>query len=341
MKKYSVEEFLEKGLPIIDVRSPNEYNKGHIPYSHNLPLFTDEERVEVGTTYKKKGKEEAIHLGLEIVGPKLRILVQNALLITDGRKQVCIHCFRGGMRSQSVAWLLELAGWEVFLLEGGYKAFRSWILERFSVSYPFVVLGGLTGSGKTEILASLADQGESVIDLEGHARHKGSAFGGLGQEEQPSQPHFENLVGIDLWKKRHNKCIWIEDESRAVGKNMIPEGIWNQMRSAIVLFVERSIEERVHHLSIGYGGFSIEELQQSAERIRKRFGPDRTQELLLCISEGRIEEAIAMVLLYYDKGYQYGLSKRDNQKTIFLSVQGHTHQSAAQKIRKWRDSVHV
>ena len=332
MKWLDVEEFLSTSSVIIDVRSPIEFAKGHIPRAHNVPLFSDDERAEIGTLYKRKGKQEAIDLGLELVGPKMIHLVRSVRRIAKGSTEISLHCFRGGMRSQSMAWLLQQCGFHVSLLNGGYKAFRSWAIVQFSRSYPLIVLGGLTGSAKTEILHEIQRKGEAVLDLEGYANHKGSAFGALGCAQQPTQAQFENQLGVELFVHRRAKRIWIEDESRTIGRRAIPESFWSQIRSSTVLFLERTMSDRLDHLIVGYGDFSSEDLSLCAEKIRKRFGPDRTQVLLRLIEEDKLREAVELVLTYYDKGYMHGLSKRGQSLVQHISVQGGSHDEIAVEL---------
>ena len=186
-------EFLEKAetIPVLDLRSPGEYEDGHITGAINMPLFDDDERAKVGTKYKQVSKEEAMLLGLDIVGPKMSDMVRKAMsLAVNG--EICLYCWRGGMRSGSVAWLLSTAGLKVTRLVKGYKAYRHHIREAFSQDVNLIVIGGMTGSGKTDILLEMLEQGHQVLDLEGYANHKGSAFGMLGQEKQPSSEQFEN-----------------------------------------------------------------------------------------------------------------------------------------------------
>ena len=335
MKWVDVEDFLIQKTLIFDVRSPIEFDKGHIPGARNLPLFFDEERARIGKMYKEKGKQDALDLGLEIVGPKMAKIVRTVREQVAGENRIYIHCFRGGMRSQSVAWLLELCGFQVTLLRGGYKAFRAWITAQFSKSYPLVVLGGLTGSAKTEILHAIQAKGESVLDLEGLANHKGSAFGALGCEAQPTQVQFENRLGVALFERMGAQRIWVEDESRTIGQRFIPHHFWPQMRSTTVLFVERTMDDRLDHLMCGYGSFSSKELQVCAEKIRKRFGPDRTKTLLLLIEKGELRDAMRLVLQYYDKGYLHGLSKRESSYIHRVSVIGLNHAQAANDVMKY------
>ena len=176
MQQVSVSEHFLKDRPVIDVRSPIEFDHGRIPHAINLPLFTDEERRIVGTCYKKSGKRPAIEKGLELIAfPRILQEIRNLKLPPS----ITLYCARGGMRSASMAWLLELLGYEVLTIDGGYKSFRKWVHEQFFCSYNLRVLGGETGSGKTKLLQCLESVGEKIIDLEGLAHHRGSVFGGL------------------------------------------------------------------------------------------------------------------------------------------------------------------
>jgi len=197
----SVDDFLKEAahLPVIDVRSPGEYDHAHIPHAINIPLFDNEERAKVGTRYKQVGKDSAVLLGLELVGPKLADFVKKARRLNLTGQEVLVHCWRGGMRSGSFAWLLNTAGIKARTLEGGYKAYRSQVLAAFAEPAR-MIYGGKTGSGKTEILHELAKQGEQVIDLEALANHKGSSYGAIGQEPQPSSEQFENKL-FAVWRK--------------------------------------------------------------------------------------------------------------------------------------------
>jgi len=332
MKWLDVDDFISKKTFVIDVRSPIEFDKGHIPSAWNLPLFSDEERARIGTTYKQESKQEAIDLGLEIVGPKMATLVRKIREKAAGETDIYMYCFRGGMRSQSLAWLLEICGFHVNLLQDGYKAFRAWATEQCSKPYPLVVLGGLTGSAKTEILHAIQSRGESVIDLERFANHKGSAFGALGCTEQPTQVQFENRLGVALFELTDAQRIWVEDESRTIGHRIIPLHFWSQMRKTTVLFLERTIEDRLDHLISGYGAFPLEELCLCAEKIRKRFGPERTKELLFLIEQGSLRTAMMLVLKYYDKGYLHGLNKREVSDVYRVPVLGLNHEQVANDV---------
>ncbi|MEM1122557.1 MAG: tRNA 2-selenouridine(34) synthase MnmH, partial [Bacteroidota bacterium] len=234
VKKIDIADLLtlDKKLPLFDVRSPAEFAKGHIPDAVNLPLFTNEERGIVGTIYKKENPRKAMLQGLEFVGPKMRWLIEAVEKVTTN-KQIAVHCWRGGKRSGSVAWLLGMAGLEVHTINGGYKAYRTHILNTFfEQKLNLVVLGGKTGCGKTKILKAIRAAGEQVIDLEGLANHKGSAFGFIGEPCPPTVEQFENNLFHQFSQLDLDRRIWVENESKRIGKVLIPQGFWEQMKAA-------------------------------------------------------------------------------------------------------------
>lgn len=308
----NTDQFLElsKTHLVLDVRTPAEFVKGNIPEAINLPLFTNEERTTVGTIYKQQGKEPAILKGLEIVGPKMKRLIEDVQQLSNNNKTILMHCWRGGMRSGSVAWLLELYGYKVYTLKGGYKFFRKFVLSTFNKRYNYLVLGGHTGSGKTLILKKLADYGEQIIDLENLAHHKGSSFGSIGEAQQPTQEQFENKLAVQLYQQDSQKTTWIEDESRLVGCNIIPSGIWEQMRTARLAYIDIPFAERANYLVQEYGAFDMESLEKSVTRIAKRLGGQQTKKALEALQTKDIKTACEICLVYYDKSYDYGLSQR-------------------------------
>lgn len=320
LHKLSPKEFLErsKAVPVVDVRSPKEFSQGHIPGAVSMPLFDDDERAVVGTTYTRIGKDEALLKGLEIVGPKMKDFVMQAKALALGN-EILVHCWRGGMRSGAMAWLFRFSGFKALVLEGGYKAYRHYIREALSMGPPIKILGGMTGSGKTEILHHLADLGEQVLDLEGLANHKGSAFGGLGQQEQPTTEQFENNLAEKWLAFDPALPVWVEDESRSIGRVIIPDPFLAQMANAQVLFIEVPFETRVNRLFEEYGGFDPQELAVLVSKISKRLGSDVAKAASDDLLSGNIKSAVARVLKYYDKTYQYGISKRDKSKVTFLS----------------------
>jgi tRNA 2-selenouridine synthase len=333
-RKIDIKPFLQKAenIPVVDVRTPAEYKQGHIPIAHNIPLFTDRERKSVGISYKQEGKREALMKGLDIAGPKMTSYVRKAQKIARNQ-QLLVHCWRGGMRSESMAWLFETAGMECHLLEGGYKSFRQYVLSSFSHDLHCIVVGGLTGAGKTAVLKSLAEQGEQILDLEGLAHHKGSAFGNLGEKEQPSTEHFENKICWELLQMDRERTIWIEDESRSIGRNILPAGIFNQIRSSPVIFLDVPRAERVDRLVKDYAGFSADELGEGIRKISKRLGGSITQKAIQSLNSGDYRLTAEMMLRYYDKTYLYGLGERDPHSVFRLSViNAHDTASVAGKI---------
>jgi tRNA 2-selenouridine synthase len=315
MTRVTIADFVEKinQSVCIDVRSPLEYNHAHMPSAINLPLFTDEERKIVGTAYKQQSREIAIKIGLDIFGPKMRTIVEQVEAIAKDDKTVYVYCARGGMRSAAISWLLNLYGFKITTLVGGYKAFRNWTLQQFNVQYDIKILGGYTGSGKTKLL-QLKD---NFVDLEGLAHHKGSAFGNIGLPVQPSQEMFENKLAMALHiANKNSNPIWLEDESQRIGLNNLPKGLWLQMRTAEVDNVTISFAERLNNIVMEYGVLPKDQLQAAIERIQKRLGGLETKNALQHLADNDIEKCFAILLHYYDKQYQKGLDKRKEQPKI-------------------------
>lgn len=308
-----------KGV-ILDVRSTGEYTNGHIPGSVSFPLFTDEERAKVGTLYKQTGKNEAMLTGLEIVGPKLRSFVEKAYEISQG-KPVFIHCWRGGMRSSSMAVLLQTSGLTCHLLKGGYKAYRNYILAEFEKPLPLKVIGGKTGSGKTQVLHALRNLGQQVIDMEAIAHHKGSAFGKIGEMPQPSSEQFGNNLFEILKHLDSSKTIWLEDESQTIGKVFIPTEFYRNYRKSPLFVLDIPFEQRVEYLERIYGGYPVDEIIEAFIRIKKKLGGQHLNAALQSIASGDIREAVRIALKYYDKTYLYGLEHKDTSQICYLTFE--------------------
>ena len=235
-------------------------------------------------------------------------------------KSLLTYCWRGGMRSEAMAWLFSMGGLTPLLLEGGYKAYRNHILSDLGRKRNFIILGGLTGSGKTHILKYMMSTGSQVTDLEGLASHKGSAFGALGQQPQPSSEHFANLLYSDLCGKKEEDPIWLEDESRNIGTVFMPDSFYNMMQSAPVIALMMSIETRMPRLLREYASFPPEQIIASVMKISKRLGGDRTREAVEAIRNGDFATAIRITLEYYDKSYYYALSKPQARQVVFLET---------------------
>ena len=327
METVPIDEFLvylEAGRPVFDARTPAEFAKGHLPGARNLALFDDEERAQVGTIYKQQSRRAAILEGLDIVGPKMRRLVEEVeSSVGPPPADILVHCWRGGMRSASLAWLLEFYDYQVCTLAGGYKSFRRWVLDQLDRMPPLIVVGGYTGSGKTEILSALAARGEMVIDLEELAGHRGSAFGGLQLPEQPTQQQFENQLATEIsWARQSGRPVWIEDESRLIGRRALPKAMIEAKRIAPVLFVEASTEARVERLLGVYGDASADLLRQGFHKIRKRLGGLRTKQAMQAVDDGNLADAAEIALNYYDQAYDYGLSHRRDERIHRLTIDG-------------------
>jgi tRNA 2-selenouridine synthase len=316
-----IEEFLRKAekIPIIDVRSEGEFQHAHIPGAINVPLFNNQERAKVGTTYKQVGKEEAIELGLEIVGPKLAGFVKEVKSKIQ-RKEVLVHCWRGGMRSGSFAWLLETAGLKPHTLTNGYKAYRSYVRSSLAKPLNIVLLGGKTGSGKTRILEHLKELGEQVIDLEDLCKHRGSSFGAIVQQQQPSTEQFENNLYEIVKKIDPEKRVWVEDESKNLGTVFLPDHIWQQMKVAPVIFVDVDKKIRIESLVKEYSTLPKEFLEQAIQRIKKKLGGLNLKLALEALSKNDFPTVAALCLLYYDKAYLMGLNERDKNKIKVIEV---------------------
>ncbi len=321
-KKISPEEFyhLSKSISVVDVRSPQEFKTGHIPGAQNIPIFSNDERAIVGTKYKKSGRECAVLKGLEIVGGKLRSFAEESRKLSKKNK-LLVHCWRGGMRSASMAWLFETVGINTFILEGGYKAFRNYGKSQLADSKKIIVVGGLTGSGKTETLLKIRDKGEQVIDLEGLAHHKGSVFGALGQEPQPTNEQFENNLIYEWLGLDNTKSIWLEDESHSIGSNWIPEELFNQMRSTSVIKMELPKTERIKRLVNEYAGFYAKYLEECILRIGKRLGGQNVKAALESLQNGQLDAVADITLAYYDKSYSFGLDQRTNNSVYPVTLE--------------------
>ena len=356
IEKINIEYFLElsKQHPVIDVRSPGEFNHAHIPGAYSLPLFTDEERAIVGTAYKQESREKAIKLGLDFFGTKMKKMVEEVEGIINLRrtiadvnsnkseiqnrnpKIVLVYCWRGGMRSGAVGWLLDVYGFKVYTLRGGYKKFRNHVLETLKLPFDLKILGGYTGSGKTEVIKELKRKGELVIDLEDIAKHKGSAFGNIGMPRQPTQEMFENILSIELRALRYepknkdqnpiprliikHSPIWLEDESQRIGLINLPNDLWYTIRQSEVYFLDIPFEERLKHLVEEYGTLDKEKMVDAIIRIKERLGGLEAKRAIEFLEQDNPIESFRILLKYYDKWYAKGLHNRENINSLLHTI---------------------
>ena len=322
---------LKDPIPLADVRTPAEFEHGHIPGAFNLPLFSDDERVSIGTTYKQVGKEAAIMLGFDLTGPKWSGFIKQALEMAP-EKKIALHCWRGGMRSGAMAWALDIYGFEVYKVEGGYKHYRRWVLDQFEATYALYILGGMTGSGKTRILHGLRSFGQQVIDLEELAQHKGSSFGSMNKLVQPTQEQFENNLASELSKQDRQRKIWVEDESSSIGKRTIPRPFWDQMVTSFLIDIKVSAAQRMEALVQEYGSLDKDFLIECTERIRKRLGLDQAKNAIIAIKEDRIADFIGVVMIYYDKTYRTSLARRNADHILKVDLENTDNTQNAREI---------
>lgn len=311
IKNIDISEFARSwhSYPVIDVRSPKEYQNGHIPGVYNLPLFNDEERALVGTRYTRSGRFASVQMGLDLVGHRLSGYITTARELAKNGP-LLMHCWRGGMRSSSMAWLMDLAGMDIFILKGGYKAYRDFIRREFSTPVRFMVLAGKTGSGKTDILQAIGKSGHQVLDLEKAANHRGSAFGGLGMMPQPTNEQYENEL-FHIWQKLDlTRPVWIEDESLSVGTVSIPQPLFEQLIASPVIEIEMDFDLRISRLVREYSTFPVLDLVTCIGRIEKKLGVENARKAAEAVRKGEFDLASAVLLSYYDKAYEKSLQKR-------------------------------
>jgi tRNA 2-selenouridine synthase len=315
----SIPEFVAKAkeLPVLDVRAPKEYIAGHIPGAVSFPIFSDDERATVGTAYKKQGHDPAVLIGLDLFGPRMSAFVKTAKKLAINN-ELLVHCWRGGMRSNAMAWLLDFSGFKVHLLEGGYKTFRHLMLNEFSKPRPIILIGGMTGTGKTDILPHLLKLDQQVIDLEGIANHKGSAFGAIGLPPQPSTEHFENILGMELFSFAIQHPVWLEDEDITIGRVVLPKPLFTQMQEAPTIILEAPKSLRIKKLAEEYCRTDAALLEEAILKISKRLGGLASQQALDAIAAGDMEQMVDIALSYYDKAYTYKLNEK--QRTYKLKL---------------------
>lgn len=309
---------LSAKLPVLDVRSEGEFAQGHICGAVNFPILNNDERALVGTCYKQKGYEKAVILGYELAGPKFHLMIADAYKRFP-EKEILLHCFRGGLRSRILSYVLHTAGFDISLLVGGYKVYRKYVLQTLETDLQLKVIGGFTGSGKTIILNELKNHHQQIIDIEALANHRGSAFGAINLPPQPTQEQFENDFANTISKLDITKNIWVEDESRMTGKLKMPDKFYDQLRNAPLYFIDKSFDERAQNILNTYGKFDKKKLAESTQKLAKRLGDLRLREAINYLENNEMEQWLKIVLEYYDKAYLFGLQQRDEKKVIKVS----------------------
>jgi tRNA 2-selenouridine synthase len=334
-----VVDFLSKSKNelIIDVRAPIEFFKGHLPNAINIPLFEDIERAEIGTLYKQKGKDSAVNRGLEIVSPKMTLFVNQVKTLSKNKKAF-VYCFRGGMRSNSFAWLMNTSGLDVCIMKGGYKAFRNYVLEYFDNERKIILLGGKTGSGKTDVLKKLNALSLQTVDLEDLAHHKGSAFGAINEQSQNPQQVFEHDLYHGLSLLDETKAVVLEDESQTIGFNKLPHGLWLQMKQATIIKLEIPFELRVQKLVEDYTTVDIGALKSCVLKITQQLGTLNTKLCIQHLDAGNLSDVAQLSLLYYDRAYEFSY-KNKKQPIIKLDSDTIDAESNALKVKQVIDTL--
>ncbi|WP_303722014.1 tRNA 2-selenouridine(34) synthase MnmH [Malonomonas rubra] len=305
-----------EGALLVDVRTPAEFAEATIPGAINVPIFSNEERVEVGTLYKQRGKGRARKFGIELVAPKIPALLEQVEEVRRGhRGPVIVFCWRGGMRSLAMTSFMNLAGIHARQLIGGHKAFRTLVCSYFEKQQwpPIYVLRGLTGVGKTQVLHRLAEQGFPVIDLEGLANHRGSAFGALGLEPQPGQKRFEALLWDRLQQLESSAYLVTEGESLHIGRLLVPKRFHQAMQEQTSLWLKASLNFRTRIILEDYPAIDRlrEQFEQPICALKERLGNKVIKQLLDLLHAGEWEELVYELMVhYYDPLYMHTLPEK-------------------------------
>ncbi|HTG81774.1 MAG TPA: tRNA 2-selenouridine(34) synthase MnmH [Geobacteraceae bacterium] len=318
---------------VVDVRSPSEHAEDHIPGAISVPLLSDEERAEVGTIYKQTGAHEARVRALELTAHRFPAMVAE-IGAAAAERPILVYCWRGGLRSKTVVSILELTGYPAVQLEGGYKAYRNLVIasfEPFCPPGPLVVLHGMTGIGKTTFLLGLKSENFSVVDLEGLACHRGSAFGELGLSQTLSQKRFESLLWNAFRRLPPGKPVIVEGESRRIGRLSLPGDMYEVMQRSVKVWCEASISTRVRRLIDEYGVPAYRaEMEEALSRIKKRLGGEKHAEIAGYLDRWEMEPFMAaLVRDYYDKVYY---KTREWREDFTLSLED--YEAAAQELEE-------
>lgn len=339
--EYTQQPWTEAYSEIIDVRSESEFAEDRVPGAINLPVLHDAERAKVGTIYKQVCPFEARKVGASLVAQNIARHLESHFAAKDKGYHPLVYCWRGGQRSNSIALVLSQVGWQVTVLDGGYKTYRAYVrdrLEHLPKQFTFRVLCGMTGSGKTHILRQLGDRGLQVLDLEGLANHRGSLLGqewesGRVEEEeneatsdrpassspqvgklspQPSQKHFESLLLQQLQRFDASQPVWVEAESNKIGQIYLPPSFWQQIKQAQCVEIQLPLEARIERLLQEYLHFITHPnlLKQKLQYLKSRYGREKIQEWYSLIDASQWHTLVEDLLTYhYDPAYDQSIER--------------------------------
>ncbi len=313
---------------IIDVRSPAEFAEDHIPGAISCPVLDDAERAEVGTLYKQASPFIAKKLGAAYISRNIATHLQNHFLERERQWRPLIVCWRGGMRSGSMTTIFRSIGWDAHQLEGGYKAFRHLVLAELDTlpqRFTFHVLSGSTGSAKTRILRSIAEQGGQVLDLEGLAAHRGSVLGQEPQQNQPGQKWFETQMWHVLSKLSATRPVFVEAESRKIGQLRLPQALYDAMGCAKRYQIQATQEARVSFLLSDYDHFlnDATHLKTQLNPLRPLLGHENIEQLNTLIDSGNFKELTRRLLeQHYDPLYERAQERHHTGAMTVIEAQG-------------------
>ena len=333
LDEVSVIEALCEENTLIDVRTAQEYEKGSIPDAFNYPLFDNLERAEIGVIYRKIGKNAAVVKGLEFFEPRIQQFLSS---LTDLKsKRLVVFCARGGMRSASVVRLLQYQGFQAAQLQGGYKSYRSYVLRQLRKPVPpLIVLHGRTGVGKTLLLKKLPDH----LDLEEFAGHRSSLFGAINKMPQ-TQKNFEALLAKKILELPNTRPVFIEGESRKVGKVFIPQSLAEAMKYGTLVLLQASFDTRIRRIVEEYKICDEQTFLQTdsiLQSMQKVLGKKKAEQLRQWLRKGEFENIVHVLLEeYYDPRYQHAM--RMNEYALKLSAEDLN--SAAEKLVRFRNGI--
>ncbi len=316
---------------LVDVRSPKEFHESTIPGSINIPVFSDEERSEVGTIYKQVGAETAKQRGLAIFSKKLPDFIAAFQKINT---PITVFCWRGGMRSKTAATVADLMGISVSRLSGGIRAYREWtvdMLDQFTFCPKLIVLNGHTGNGKTAILEQLFTEGYPVINLEQMAGHRGSIFGQIGLEPM-NQRTFDFLLHEKLLDYQHEPYVLLEGESKRIGKITLPEKFYQRKEASRQIFIELPLKKRIENILADYQPWNdSEQFMEAFQLLKRRIHTPIAKEIEEHLATGAFAAAVELLLVhYYDPRYDHATVYPENQQTF---IEAQSIEDAIKKIK--------